>query len=53
MRVTGEIERDARRIGDRLVHENGRLTALDDPEVKAIAAKYPGHPGLDPEPYQG
>ncbi len=51
--ITGDLRQPTFRIGDRLVHENGRLTALDDPEVKAIAAKYPGHPGLDPEPYQG
>jgi hypothetical protein len=51
--ITGDLRQPTFRIGDKLVHENGRLTALDDPEVLAVAAKYPGRPGLAPEPFQG
>lgn len=51
--ITGDLRQPTFRIGDGYVHRDGRLTALDDPEVKAIAAKYPGRPGLAPEPFQG
>jgi hypothetical protein len=37
------------RVGETLVHDQGHLTALDHPEVLAVAAKYPGRPGLGPE----
>jgi hypothetical protein len=32
------------------VHDRGRMTALDHPDVLAVAAKYPGRPGVNPEP---
>jgi len=51
--ITGDLRQPTFRIGETLVHRDGRLTALDDPEVKAVAAKYPGRPGLEPEPFQG
>ena len=51
--ITGDLRRATFRIGEKLVHDQGRLTALDDPEVLAIAAKYPGRPGLEPQPFQG
>jgi hypothetical protein len=50
MHCTGDIRRPTLRVGDTMVYEKGHLTALDDPAVKAVAAKYPGRPGLDPVP---
>ena len=47
---TGDIQTATFRVGDTLVHDHGYLTALDHPAVRAIAAKYPGRPGLTTEP---
>jgi hypothetical protein len=47
---TGDIRQATLRIGETLIYDKGFLTALDDPVVKAIAAKYPEQPGLGPEP---
>jgi hypothetical protein len=44
--ITGDIQTATFRIGDTLVHDRGHLTALDHPKVRAVAAKYPGRPGL-------
>jgi len=46
---TGDIRQPTLKIGNELIYDKGYLTALDDPEVKAVAAKYPGRPGLAPE----
>ncbi|MFH1382068.1 MAG: hypothetical protein ABIH70_04155 [Chloroflexota bacterium] len=50
MHCTGDIRTATLRVGDTLIHERGHLTALDNPAVLAVAAKYPGRPGLSPEP---
>lgn len=50
MHITGDIRTATFRVGDNLVHDRGHLTALDDPKILEIAAKYPGRPGLSPEP---
>jgi hypothetical protein len=50
MHCTGDIRTATFQVGDALVHDRGYLTALDHPAVRAIAAKYPGRPGLNPEP---
>ncbi|MFH1647265.1 MAG: hypothetical protein ABID71_06250 [Chloroflexota bacterium] len=50
MHCTGDIRTATLRVGDALVHDRGHLTALDHPAVRAIAAKYPGRPGVEPEP---
>ena len=50
MHCTGDIRTATFRVGDTLVHDRGHLTALDHPAVLAIAAKYPGRPGLGLEP---
>lgn len=47
---TGDIRTATFRVGDTIVYDRGRLTALDHPSVVAVAAKYPGRPGLGPEP---
>jgi hypothetical protein len=51
--ITGDIRHATFHIGDKVVYENGHLAALHDPEVQAIAAKYPGRPGVTPEPFHG
>ena len=50
MHCTGDIRGATFRVGGALVHDRGYLTALDNPTVRAVAAKYPGRPGLNPEP---
>jgi len=50
MHITGDIRTATFRVGDNLVHNRGYLTALDHPAVLAVASKYPGRPGLGPEP---
>jgi hypothetical protein len=50
MHITADIRNATWRTGESLVHDKGGLTALDHPDVLAIAAKYPGRPGLSPEP---
>jgi hypothetical protein len=50
MHCTGDIRTATFRVGDVLVHDRGHLTALDHPAVRAMAAKYPDRPGLDPGP---
>jgi hypothetical protein len=51
--ITGDIRMPTFRVGETQLYDNGRLTTLDDPAVLAIAARYPGRPGLGPEPFQG
>lgn len=50
MHCTGDIRQPTFKIGNTLIYDNGHLTTLDDPAIKAIAAKYPGRPGLEPTP---
>lgn len=52
MHCTGDILNATWRVGDTLVLDRGHMTALDHPDVRAVAAKYPGRPGLDPEPWR-
>jgi hypothetical protein len=47
---TGDIRQPTLKVGRRLIYEQGHLTALDDPAVLAIAARYPGRPGLGFQP---
>ena len=53
LHCTGDIRNATFKVGDTLVHDRGHLTALDSPAVKAVAAKYPGRPGLEPVPNPG
>ncbi len=46
MHCTGDIQGATWRVGETLVLDRGHMSALDAPEVKAIAARYPGRPGL-------
>jgi hypothetical protein len=50
MHCTGDIRKATFRVGSTLVHDRGHLTFLDHPAVIAMAEKYPGRPGLKPEP---
>ncbi len=50
LHITGDLRTATWKIGDHLVHDRGHLTALDHPNVKAIAEKYPDRPGLTPSP---
>jgi hypothetical protein len=44
--ITGDIRTATFKVGGIIVHDQGYLTARDHPAVKAVAAKYPGRPGL-------
>ena len=46
MHITGDIQGATWRVGDAVVIDRGHMTALDNPEVQAVAAKYPDRPGL-------
>ncbi len=50
LHVTADIRNPTLRVGETLVYDGGRLTALDDPQVLAIAERYPGRPGVSPMP---
>jgi len=52
MHCTGDIRTATFRVGDTIVHDRGYLTALDHPKVREIASKYPGRPGINPEPWR-
>jgi hypothetical protein len=43
--ITGDIRKATFKVGNVVVHDQGHLTAVDHPAVKAVAAKYPGRPG--------
>ena len=47
---TGDTRTATFKVGDTLVYDHGHLTALDSPAVRAVAAKYPDRPGLEPVP---
>jgi len=44
--ITGDIRNATLTVGDTLVYDKGYLCCLEDPEVLAVAAKYPDRPGL-------
>ncbi len=44
--ITGDVQHATFKVGDTLVHDNGYLCALDDPEVMEVEAKYPDRPGV-------
>jgi len=52
MHVTGDIRCPSLKVGDAVVYDNGHLTALDSEGVKAVAARYPGRPGVEMMPRQ-
>jgi hypothetical protein len=52
MHITGDIRKPSLKMGDTVVYDNGHLMALDSPGVAAVAAKYPGRPGVEPWPRQ-
>jgi hypothetical protein len=51
MHCTGDVRTATFKVGNTLVHDRGYLTALHSPAVRAVAAKYPGRPGLGFEPW--
>ena len=44
--ITGDVRTATFTVGDTVVHDQGHLTVLDHPAVKAVEARYPGRPGL-------
>jgi hypothetical protein len=52
LHITGDIRTATWRVGDILVHDRGRLFALENPEVLAVAGKYPDRPGIGRQPWR-
>jgi len=50
LHITADTRTATWRVGGVLVHDRGRLCALDHPEVLAVARKYPDRPGIEPAP---
>lgn len=50
LHITADIRTPTMQVGDTLVYDGGHLTAADSPEVLAVMEKYPGRPGVAPEP---
>ena len=50
MHCTADIRTATFKVGNTLVHDRGHLMALESTGVKAVADKYPGRPGLTPQP---
>jgi len=48
--ITGDLRKPTFKVGDKFIIDNGHLTALDSPAVKAVADRYPGRPGVEPMP---
>jgi hypothetical protein len=46
LHVTGDIRQPTWKVGDKLIHDAGYLTALNSPEVRAVAARFPDAPPL-------
>jgi hypothetical protein len=46
LHVTAELRGATLHVGDHVIYDSGRLTALDHPEVRAVAERYPDRPGL-------
>jgi len=46
LHVTADIRNPTLRVGDTLVYDRGRLAVLDDPQVLAVADRYPGRPSV-------
>jgi hypothetical protein len=44
--ITGDIRTATFEVGKAVIHDNGRLTVLDHPAVRAVADEYPGRPGV-------
>ena len=44
--ITGDIRTATFEVGETVIHDGGRLTVLDYPAVRAVAAEYPGRPGV-------
>ncbi len=49
LHISGELRGGSLKVGDQFLYEEGRLTAADNPSVRAIAERYPDRPGLEPE----
>ena len=46
LHITAELREATLRVNDALVYDRGRLSALDHPAVRAIAARYPDRPAI-------
>ncbi len=44
--ITGELRGATWQVGGTAIYDQGRLTSLDHPEVRAVAARYPDRPGI-------
>jgi hypothetical protein len=49
LHTAAEVRGATLRIGERVLHENGRLGVADDARVREVAARYPDRPGITGE----
>ena len=49
LHVTADLRQSTLKLGNNVVYNCGHLLALDHPEVKAVAERYPDRPGVDAE----
>jgi hypothetical protein len=46
LHITAELRGATLKLGDAMLYDRGHLNALDDPNVREIALRYPDRPGL-------
>jgi hypothetical protein len=46
LHITGDIRQPTWKVGNRLIHDGGFMTAMESVEVRSVAARYPDAPPL-------
>ncbi len=49
LHISGELRGGNLQVGDQSIYQGSRLTAADDPAVRAIAERYADRPGIEPQ----
>jgi hypothetical protein len=49
LHTSAELRGATLTVGNQTLHDNGKLSVMDHPSVKAVAARYPDRPGFDGE----
>lgn len=49
LHVTADLRQSTLKVGDHVVYDQGHLLALEHPDVKALAQRYQGRPGIRDE----
>jgi hypothetical protein len=46
LHVTADLRQSTLKVGDHVVYDRGHLLALEHPDIKALAQRYQGRPGI-------